>query len=66
MLGIYKDAFEAEYKSVDDMLNRPDLEDADYVPLKRKESVLDEKIFRARYADFLRDFLPRSFGNGSR
>jgi hypothetical protein len=28
MLGIYTKAFEAEDKSVDDMLNRPDLEDA--------------------------------------
>ncbi|KAK0655555.1 hypothetical protein B0T16DRAFT_14098 [Cercophora newfieldiana] len=57
MLGIYTKAFEeAEYKSVDDMLNRPDLEDADYVPLRWKESVLDQTIFRTRYADFCEVF----------
>ena len=54
MLRIYTKAFEAEFKSVDDMLNLPDLEDADYVPLRWKESVLDQKVFRTRYADYVR------------
>lgn len=52
MIGIYTEAFEAEYKSVDDMLNRPDLEDADYVPLNWKVSERGKKIFRTNYADF--------------
>lgn len=43
-----------EHKSVDDMLNRLDLGDPNYIPLGWKESVLDKKIFRSRYADLAR------------
>lgn len=56
MLGIYKKAFEAEYKSVDDILSRPDLEDVDYVPLKWKEDFADKKIFKTNCSDFCEDF----------
>ncbi|KAI4235673.1 MAG: hypothetical protein LQ349_002993 [Xanthoria aureola] len=44
------------HKSVDGMLNRPDLEDPNYIPLGWKESILDKKKFRSRYADFCEVF----------
>ncbi|KAG9023096.1 hypothetical protein FRB95_013563, partial [Tulasnella sp. JGI-2019a] len=52
--GIQAGAFEADYKSVDDLLHQPILEDVDYVPLKWKESMLEKPIFPMSYTVFAR------------
>ena len=70
--GIQAGAFEADYKSVDDLLHRPILEDVDYVPLKWKKGILDKPIFPMSYSLFIRilrrvilvagfPFLPRCY-----
>ncbi|KAJ2898906.1 hypothetical protein MKZ38_003590 [Zalerion maritima] len=70
--GIQAGVFEADYKSVDDLLHRPILEDVDYVPLEWNGSMLDKQIFPTSYAVFTRilrhvllvagfPFLPRCY-----
>ena len=56
MCGIHADAYAAGFTSPDELLNRPILEDVDYVPFEWKESMLDKEIFPMSYATFARIF----------
>ncbi|MCJ1427075.1 hypothetical protein MMC29_004978 [Sticta canariensis] len=54
VVGIYFDAFEAGYQSIDDLLNTPNLETVDYVHLQWKKDKLDAPIFPMSYTWFWR------------
>ncbi|KAI0909051.1 hypothetical protein F4823DRAFT_563275 [Ustulina deusta] len=52
--GIHSGAFKAGYKSVEELLHRPNLEDVDYVPLEWNDNMADEDIFPMSYTTFSR------------
>ncbi len=54
MCGIHSGAFKAGYKSVEELLHRPNLEDVDYVPLEWNDNMADEDIFPMSYTTFSR------------
>jgi hypothetical protein len=56
VLGIHFKAFEDDVTSVDDLLNRPILENFDYIPIKWKESMLDKLILPMSWPVFIRIF----------
>ncbi|KAF2254145.1 hypothetical protein BU26DRAFT_134336 [Trematosphaeria pertusa] len=53
-VGIYFEAFEADYQSIDEMLSTPNLETVDYVHLKWKKDKLEDPIFPMSYTSFWR------------
>jgi hypothetical protein len=50
--AIKDDAFEPSFKTVDEFLNRPNLEGVDFLPLKWKKKKLDQRIFKIDYRKF--------------
>lgn len=56
MLGIHFKAFEDDVTSVDNLRNRPILEDIDYILVKWKESMLDKLILPMSWSVFIRIF----------
>ncbi|KAI1313157.1 hypothetical protein F5Y03DRAFT_406465 [Xylaria venustula] len=56
VIGIHFNAFKAGYRSVDELLHRPNLEHVDYVPLEWRDEVLDDDIFPMSYTTFSRIF----------
>lgn len=54
VIGIHFDAFKAGYRSVDELLHRPNLEHVDYVALEWHDDVLDRDIFPMSYTSFSR------------
>ncbi|RYC59464.1 hypothetical protein CHU98_g6760, partial [Xylaria longipes] len=55
VIGVHFDAFKAGYRSVDELLHRPNLEHVDYVPLEWRDEVLDHDIFPMSYTTFSRN-----------
>ena len=51
--AIKDDAFEASFKSAEELLDRPTLENVDYVKLNWKEDVKEKCIFPIKYGKFL-------------
>ena len=56
VLRIHFKAFEDDMTSVDDLLNRPNLEDVDYIPIKWKDKMLDSLILPMSWPVFIRIF----------
>ncbi|KAK0629189.1 hypothetical protein B0T17DRAFT_615001 [Bombardia bombarda] len=54
VIGVHFNAFKAGYRSVDELLHRPNLEHVDYVPLEWRDEVLDDDIFPMSYTTFSR------------
>ncbi|KAH8165053.1 hypothetical protein CIB48_g3200 [Xylaria polymorpha] len=50
--NIHSGAFKAGYKSVEELLHRPNLEDVDYVPLEWNDNMAEEDIFPMSYTTF--------------
>lgn len=55
VIGIHFNAFKAGYRSVDEILRRPNLEDVDYIHLEWREDFLDKEIFPMSYTSFWRN-----------
>jgi hypothetical protein len=47
--GIQRRAFEADFSTIDEIFDRPNLESVDFVPLKWKQNLLEENIFCISY-----------------
>jgi hypothetical protein len=65
-LAIGADAFEPSVDSVETLLQRPNLEGTDYLPLKWKKEVEDTPIFPLDYATFRRIWLQACLAFGLR
>lgn len=48
-IAISHDAFDPSFRSIKELLSRPDLEHIDYLPLKWKDEVLDRPIIDLSY-----------------
>ena len=55
MVGIHFNAFKAGYKSIDEILRRPNLEDVDYIHLEWRDDFLNRPIFPMSYSSFWRN-----------
>ncbi|KAF8462493.1 hypothetical protein DFH94DRAFT_700934 [Russula ochroleuca] len=55
VVGIHFNAFKAGYKSVDEILHRPNLENVDYIHLEWREDFLNKPIFPMSYTTFWRN-----------
>jgi hypothetical protein len=56
-LALQADAFEPSFRSVEELLRRPNLEDVNYVPLKWKTNMEHEIIFKVDYASYRKVWL---------
>ena len=54
VVGIHFNAFKAGYKSIDEILHRPNLENVDYIHLEWREDFLNKPIFPMLYSSFCR------------
>ncbi|KAH9947511.1 hypothetical protein B0H21DRAFT_691785, partial [Amylocystis lapponica] len=54
VIGIHFNAFKAGYRSIDELLRKPNLENIDYIHLKWRKDMLDKKIFNMSYTSFWR------------
>jgi hypothetical protein len=54
VIGIHHNAFKAGFTSVDDIFNRPHLENVNYVHLEWRQDFLDKEIFPMSYTSFWR------------
>ena len=54
VVGIHFNAFKAGYKSIDEILHRPNLENIDYIHLEWREDFLNKPIFPMLYSSFCR------------
>ena len=52
IVGIHFNAFKAGYKSVDEILHRPNLENVNYIHLEWREDFLNKPIFPMSYTTF--------------
>lgn len=50
--GIAANAFDAPFKSLDEVLQRPILEDTECLPLHWKQDMLESEIFPIEYKQF--------------
>ncbi|KAF8887659.1 hypothetical protein CPB84DRAFT_1849826 [Gymnopilus junonius] len=55
VVGIHSNTFKAGYKSIDEILHCPNLENIDYIHLEWREDFLNKPIFPMSYSSFLRN-----------
>ena len=51
--ALHDDTFETEFSSFDELLQRPKLEDVDYIELRWKDGMHEKPIFPLKYYRFL-------------